>query len=224
MPPQISVTVWSQRVFFIRMYVFITKILYSSLLFLFAYLTFIFQITDASLLQTGFPHHPVYSFAVHLLSSFDSEHFTFISVYLNNLPLSAANLQTVWGGINSLFFFIIPDVVSAQETLGMNWAIPSLRGSDSYLYSHTWKHNLLRPGISLFPWAHFPSPFSYMWGWFPWLTQNKDKKGIISIHLTDIFPCNFMTLLESLPYISVNWLLHILFHILRQLYFNTFQI
>lgn len=138
MPPQISVTVWSQRVCFIRMYMFITKILYSSLLFLFAYLTFILQITDASLLQTGFPHHPIYSFAVHLLSSFDSEHFTFISVYLNNLPLSDANLQTLWGGINSLFFFIIPDVVSAQETLGMNWAIPSLRGSDSYLYSHTW--------------------------------------------------------------------------------------
>lgn len=98
----------------------------------------------------------------------------------------------------------------------MNWAIPSLRGSDSYRYSHTWKHNLLRPGISLFPWAHFPSPFSYTWGWFAWLTQNKDKKGTISIHLTDIFLCNFMTLLESLPFISVNWLVYILFHILRQ--------
>lgn len=68
MPPQISVTVWSQRVCFIRTYMFITEILYSSLLFLFAYLTFILQITDVSPLQTGLPHHPVYSFAVHLLA------------------------------------------------------------------------------------------------------------------------------------------------------------
>lgn len=123
-----------------------------------------------------------------------------------------------------VFIYHPRHVVSVQKTRGMNWAIPSLRGSDSYLYSHTWKHSLLRPGIRLFLWAHFPSPLSYTWGWCAWLTQNKDKKGAIPIHLTDIFPCNFMTLLESLPFISANWLVHILFYILRQLYFNTFQI
>lgn len=73
----------------------------------------------------------------------------------------------------------------------MDWAVASFRRNDSCLNSCTWKPGLTKARNQSFPWPDFPSPFSYKWSWFAWLTWTEDKKGTISICHTDIFSRNF---------------------------------
>lgn len=112
--------------------------------------------------------------------------FLCIWITYSSLPLTGKLYEC-----GSEFCFYLSSLACSKclENTRSERAIPSLRGSviPICVLSHM-KTQLVKARNCLFPVGTFSSPLSYTWGWCAWLTQNKDKKGTIPIHLTDIFP------------------------------------